>query len=59
VLVAEAVAFATKNLNVEFVKFEIIEALVLSAINESVKLKTGKLVLSNVDEFVIGISGRV
>jgi hypothetical protein len=59
VLVAEAVAFATKNLNVEFVKFEIIESLVLSPINGSVKLKTGKLELSKVEEFVIGISGRV
>jgi hypothetical protein len=58
-LVAEAVAFATKNLNVEFVKFEIIESLVLSPIDGSVKLKTGKLELSKVEEFVIGISGRV
>ncbi len=59
VLVADAVEFATKNLNVEFVKFEIIESLELSAIKESVKLKTGKLELSKVEEFVIGISGRV
>jgi len=47
-----------KNLNVEFVKFAKIDKLLSSPIIGFVKLKSGKLELSNIEEFEIGILGR-
>jgi|LauGreDrversion4_2_1035121.scaffolds.fasta_scaffold69960_4 hypothetical protein len=56
-LVVAVVAFAAKNLNVEFVKFVKIDMLLPSPMIGFVKLIPGKLELSNIEEFEIGIIG--